>query len=250
MNGRDAFLTVCTGLQSNSTDVSFIRMEVTTMTMKKSDDKPVRLTDLPTELSERGREIWLAGLGALARVEEEGEKIFRNLVERGEEFEGRGRKQIEKALDQIFEQQKEATRTFDEVTKDVTKGVSEAAQSVERAVSNTVTDTLGRIGVPRREEVEELSGKVGQLSEKLDALQAILEAQKKDAVTTVYHIIPHEQGWAVKREGAERATSVHDTKKEALSAGREAAKDHLPSRLIVHKQDRSVQETFAYDEEA
>jgi poly(hydroxyalkanoate) granule-associated protein len=215
------------------------------MAKKKTNDQPVRFTDLPAELSERGREIWLAGLGALARVEEEGEKIFKNLVERGEEFEGRGRKQIESALEEISDQQKRATKTFG----DVTKGFTDAAESVERAVSNTVTDTLGRMGIPRRDEVEELSGKVGQLSEKLDALQAMLEAQQKEAKTTVYHVIPHEEGWAVKREGAERATSVHDTKKEAVSSGRDTAKNHLPSRLIVHKQDRSVQETYAYDED-
>lgn len=219
------------------------------MTTNKSNEKkdqPVRLTDLPSELSERGREIWLAGLGALARVEEEGEKIFRNLVERGEAFEGRGRKQIEAAVDRLSEQQKEASKALG----DATKGFSEAAESVERAVSNTVTDTLGQMGVPRRGEVEELSSKVSQLSEKLDALQTMLDAQQKAAAkTTVYHIVPHEEGWAVKREGAERATSVHDTKKEALSAGRDAAKNRLPSRLIVHKQDRTVQETFAYEDE-
>ena len=65
----------------------------------------------------------------------------------------------------------------------------------------------------------------------------------------MYHVAPHEKGWAVQREGAQRATSVHETKKEAVSAAREEAKSHMPSRLIVHKQDRSVQETFTYDEE-
>lgn len=213
---------------------------------KKKEKESIGFADLPYELSERGRDIWLAGLGALSRVEEEGEKIFKNLVKRGEEFENRGRKQIETAMDRITEQQRQASETFNTATKTFT----DAAQSVERAVSNTLTDTLGRMGMPTRGEVEQLSGKVSKLSEKLDALSAVLEARKGQTKTTVYHVVPHEKGWAVKREGAERATSVHETKKEALNAARDEAKAHLPSRLIVHKQDRSVQETFAYDEEA
>lgn len=216
------------------------------MTDKKRKDKePIGFADLPNELSERGREVWLAGLGALSRVEEEGEKIFKNLVERGEEFEGRGRKQLEASMKTLREQQEQATKSMSTATKTF----SDAAQSMERAVSNTLTDTLGRIGMPTRSEVEELSGKVSKLSEKLDALSAVLEARQGKSTATVYHVTPHEKGWAVKREGAERATSVHETKKEAMSAARDEAKGHLPSRLIVHKQDRSVQETFTYDEE-
>lgn len=211
---------------------------MTAQTNKTRKDEPVRIQDLPAELSERGRDIWLAGLGALSRVEEEGENIFRTLVERGEKFEARGRDQIAHALEGLKEQQKQATQTF-----------SEAAGSVERAVSNTVTDTLGRMGVPRREEVKELSSKVSQLSEKLDALSATLDAQKTAATATVYHVVPHEEGWAVKRESAERATSVHDTKKEAVSSGRNDARAHVPSQLIVHKQDGTVQETFSYEDE-
>lgn len=211
---------------------------------KRNDQETIGLSDLPNELSERGRDVWLAGLGALSRVEEEGEKLFKNLVERGEQFEARGRKQIEASLNTLSEQQKRATESVGTATKTF----SDAAQSVERAVSNTLTDTLGRVGMPTRDEVEELSNKVTTLSEKLDALSAVLEA-RKGGTATVYHVLPHEKGWALKREGAERATSVHETKKEAVSAARGEAKNHMPSRLIVHKQDGTVQETFTYDED-
>lgn len=211
---------------------------------KRKDKETIGFADLPNELSERGREVWLAGLGALARVEEEGEKLFKDLVKRGEQFEARGREQIEASMHTLTEQQKRATESMSAATKAFT----DTAQSVERAVSNTLTDTLGRVGMPTRNEVEELSTKVSTLSEKLDALSAALEARKRDAITT-YHVQSHEKGWAVQREGAERATSVHETKKEAVSAARDEAKGHLPSRLIVHKQDGSVQETVEYDNE-
>jgi hypothetical protein len=33
------------------------------------------------------------------------------------------------------------------------------------------------------------------------------------------HTVPHEDGWANKRAGSERASGVYDTKKEAQAAG-------------------------------
>lgn len=64
---------------------------------------------------------------------------------------------------------------------------------------------------------------------------------------TVYHVKPDGEGWVVKGDGAERAVSTHDTKKEALTAARELAHGKAPSQLVVHKSDGSVQEKFSYD---
>lgn len=64
---------------------------------------------------------------------------------------------------------------------------------------------------------------------------------------TVYHVLPASEGWQVKGEGAERSVSHHSTKKEALSAGRELAHGKVPSQLVVHKSDGSIQESWSYD---
>lgn len=64
---------------------------------------------------------------------------------------------------------------------------------------------------------------------------------------TVYHVLPASEGWQVKGQGAERASSVHGTKKEALTAGRDLAHGKVPSQLVVHKSDGTVQESWTYD---
>ncbi|MEU8254044.1 DUF2188 domain-containing protein [Micromonospora inaquosa] len=38
------------------------------------------------------------------------------------------------------------------------------------------------------------------------------------------HVVPHDDGWAVRREGSERASSVHGTQAEAERQGRTAAR--------------------------
>jgi len=217
--------------------------------MTRQDDTPpaeegnaFSLKHLPDEATNRAREIWLAGLGALERLEEEGDKVFQTLVERGKNYESKRREQFEEATENLREQQ-------EALTKDVTERLDDATESVEAAVSDTLSGTLNRIGVPTREEVRGLSRRVGELSKKLEALSQMLDAQQTAAEERAFHVVPGDDGWVLTLEGGDETISARDTKKEAVSAARKAAKTHAPSQLVVHKQDRSVQDTFSYDAE-
>ena len=207
-----------------------------------NDRKDFDLKDLPDEVTGRAREIWLAGLGALSRLEQEGDKVFQTLVERGKDYEDKRSKQLQEATENFRKQQ-------ESLTEDVSKRLDDATKSVEKAVSDTLNGTLGRIGVPTRDEVRGLSRRVGELSEKLDALSQMLDAQQTAVEERVLHVVPGDDGWTVTIEGEDEPVGTYDTKKEAVSEGRTAAKEHAPSQLIVHKQDRSVQESFSYDED-
>jgi poly(hydroxyalkanoate) granule-associated protein len=198
------------------------------------------LQDLPDEVTGQAREIWLAGLGALQRLEDEGDKVFETLVERGKQYEDKRRDQIEDATENLRDRQQE-------FAEDVTERLDDATKSVEQAVSEALSSTLGQIGVPTRDEVRGLSRRVGQLSKKLDALSEMLEAQQTAVEPRVFHVAPNDDGWKITVEGEDEPVASHDTKKEAVSAARETAKEHAPSQLVVHKQDRSVQESFSYD---
>jgi hypothetical protein len=53
------------------------------------------------------------------------------------------------------------------------------------------------------------------------------------------HVVPHQDGWAVKREGGDRASSVHETKQDALDQGRgQARRDQV--ELVIHKKDGTI----------
>lgn len=59
------------------------------------------------------------------------------------------------------------------------------------------------------------------------------------------HVVPHPEGWAVKREGAERATSVHERKVDALDAARELGrKDEV--EVVIHGLDGKIQDSDSY----
>ena len=46
---------------------------------------------VPDEFRKSAHRIWLAGLGALSAAEEEGSKLFHMLVDRGTEYEAKGK---------------------------------------------------------------------------------------------------------------------------------------------------------------
>lgn len=54
------------------------------------------------------------------------------------------------------------------------------------------------------------------------------------------HVVPHPDGWANKKSGAERASSVHRTKREAEAAAREQSKRE-GTELFVHGKNGQIQ---------
>jgi poly(hydroxyalkanoate) granule-associated protein len=126
--------------------------------MTTEQDTP-QSESLQDELTERGREVWLAGLGALATVEEEGTKLFSRLVDRGQEFEEERRSKLEEATEKVRQQSDEALTQLEEA--------SEETQSV---VAESVNAALDRFGVPTQKEVDDLADKVDHLSQQVDNL--------------------------------------------------------------------------------
>ena len=66
-------------------------------------------------------------------------------------------------------------------------------------------------------------------------------AKKKTPV----HVTPREDGWAVMREGNERASSVHRTQKEAEKKGRQTARNDK-TEFLLHNKQGQVRERDSY----
>jgi uncharacterized protein YdaT len=59
------------------------------------------------------------------------------------------------------------------------------------------------------------------------------------------HVVKREEGWAVKKEGADRDTSHHDTQKEAIDAATEIAKNQK-SEVVIHGEDGKIRDKNSY----
>ena len=55
------------------------------------------------------------------------------------------------------------------------------------------------------------------------------------------HVVPRGDAWAVKGAGNQRATSIHDTQKQATDAARRIA-ENQGSELVVHRPDGRIRD--------
>ena len=114
-------------------------------------------------IMESAQQIWLAGLGAFAKAQGEGSRLFETLIK-----EGAG---LEKKTRQI------ATGTVGEVRGAVESGVSQVRErtqetwdKLEQVFENRVSRALGKLGVPGRKELDELAKRVEDLNREVRKL--------------------------------------------------------------------------------
>nr|WP_220459583.1 phasin family protein [Pseudomonas sp. MD195_PC81_125] len=117
-----------------------------------------------SDVKSYARKIWLAGLGAYAKVGQEGSDYFQELIKAGQTVEKKGKKAVTEKLEA-------ANAEIDEAKGEVSsfKGrVEVQLDKVEKAFDSRVASALNRIGIPSKHDVETLSAK-------LDELTALLE---------------------------------------------------------------------------
>lgn len=129
--------------------------------VRKKDDAPGSTLG---EVRGYARRIWLAGLGAYARVGQEGSDYFKELVKAGEGIEKRGKKRLGQQLDA-------ANNPIDEATDEVGRvrgKVEVQLDKIEKAFDARVVRALNRLGIASKHDVEALSIKLEQLTELLE----------------------------------------------------------------------------------
>ncbi|WP_376696094.1 phasin family protein [Wenzhouxiangella sp. EGI_FJ10305] len=146
-----------------------------------------------SQVQDYAHEIWLAGLGAFAMAQQEGEKLFdqsRKTVEQtSSRFVGESNKMFERLVKEGSKLEgkgrKVANETVSGVRDDVESRVGkvrESAQSnwdkLEKVFEQRVARALSRLGVPTSDEINQLSNRVAELNKEVRALS---QQQKKSA---------------------------------------------------------------------
>ena len=102
------------------------------------------------------KQIWLAGLGAFSRAEEEGNKLFDSLVKVGEELESKTVDFADQAVGKVTERAKES--------------VTDTKDRVEKILDTGVNHSLNRIGLVTPKDLQHIEQLLVQLHIKVDAL--------------------------------------------------------------------------------
>ncbi len=115
------------------------------------------------------QQIWLAGLGAFSRAEEEGSRLFDSLVKVGEELESKTTDIADSTVGAV-----------EEVREKVTERVTDTRGRVERALDDRVSQTVSKIGLASHREVSQLSELIAQLNDRVEQLTDEVRALRQD----------------------------------------------------------------------
>jgi poly(hydroxyalkanoate) granule-associated protein len=124
--------------------------------VKKLVVKKLKSVGMDSQLSatirDSAQQIWLAGLGAFAKAQEEGNKVFDALIREGEAIQKKTRKVTE---DKVTEMAAKATGTWDKL---------------EQVFENRVARSLNSLGVPTKDDVAQLAKRVAELKAEVEKL--------------------------------------------------------------------------------
>ena len=97
-------------------------------------------------IKDSAQQIWLAGLGAFAKAQEEGNKVFDALVKEGEAIHKKTRKVADEKMAEVAVK---AAGTWDRL---------------EQVFEDRVARALGSLGVPAKKDIDKLSKRVAELT--------------------------------------------------------------------------------------
>jgi poly(hydroxyalkanoate) granule-associated protein len=126
-----------------------------------------RAARAPATVVEAVQQVWLAGMGAIARAQKEGPSAFQDAVAEGLKLLGRSRSQAEKTLRDAFEA---AQGTVQSRLDDARDQATETWDNLESLFQSRVHKALQQIGVPNAEEIRLLTKRVEELNDSVKAL--------------------------------------------------------------------------------
>ncbi|WP_299554113.1 DUF2188 domain-containing protein [Seonamhaeicola sp.] len=85
----------------------------------------------------------------------------------------------------------------------------------------------------------------------LELLEAVLKAlgyRNTRKRTWHQHVVPYQEGWAVRREGNKRITSKHRKQSTAIRKAKTLAKRY-DADVIIHRANGGIRERISYKED-
>ncbi len=128
------------------------------MSRKKRSKKTVN-APVTHRIADSAQQVWLAGLGALAKAQEEGGRAFESLVEAGEELETRTREFAQHAADEVREK-----------THAAGESAQENVDRFEQALDKKLAKSLDKFSVPSKDEFDALTQRLDELAKSVESL--------------------------------------------------------------------------------
>ena len=139
--------------------------------LKAMANKSRTESQLAAAVKDSAQEIWLAGLGAFAKAQEEGQKVFKALVREGTSIQQRTMKVTEDRVNDV-------TAKVTKVAAGLQKQANGTWDKLETVFEARVERALTRLGVPTNKEITSLTKRVEELTKSVESLTRAQRAAK------------------------------------------------------------------------
>lgn len=126
---------------------------------------------LGDEIKESAHQIWLAGLGAFTKAQEEGTKVFDALVKEGVAMQRKTQLAAEEKLS-------EATQKMSSMATDIGAKATGQWDKLESIFEERVAKAMHRLGMPTAKEIQALTDRVEELGKAVEKLSSKPAARK------------------------------------------------------------------------
>lgn len=116
-------------------------------------------------IADSAQQIWLAGLGALSRTQQEGGKFFDALVEEGVRIQEKTHAFAQEQVQQVREQ-------AEPWVEEARMRTNAAVGKLEKAFDERIARTMKRMRMPSQSDIQELSERIEALAREVRATRA------------------------------------------------------------------------------
>ena len=141
---------------------------------QKSATAEKNTAHLSGTVKESAQQIWLAGLGAFAKAQEEGTKVFDSLVKEGVSIQRKSQAAAEEKISQ-------ATSRMANMATDISSKASGQWGKLEDIFEDRVSKVLKKLGVPSAKDIDVLAARIDELNRTVSKLNARAGAVRRSA---------------------------------------------------------------------
>ena len=126
---------------------------------------------LAGQVKDSAQQIWLAGMGAFARAQAEGTKVFESLVKEGATLQKKTQSAAEEKISEV-------TSKMTSMAGDVQAKAGQHWDKLEGIFEERTAKALNKLGVPSAKDVDALMARIDALSAKVAKLSKTAPAKK------------------------------------------------------------------------
>jgi poly(hydroxyalkanoate) granule-associated protein len=166
---------------------------------KISADKKAS-AQLAGTVKDSAQQIWLAGLGAFAKAQEEGGKVFETLVKEGLSIQRKTQAVAEEKIT-------EATSRMASMATDIGSKATGKWDKLENIFEDRVARALNKLGVPSAKDVDALIARIDDLNKSVQKLSVQAAPKAKPAAKVAKAAAPNGAAKPAVKRAAARKTA-------------------------------------------